>query len=118
MLTRIQRSRKKGWTMPSNSEYAGRPSDYGNPFVIGKEYHPGKLVTQDNCLPLFEAYARDRLKKEPEWLDPLRNLDFIACWCKLSSPCHVDVIIRLLKERYARFYQMAGRAIRSKDAVL
>jgi len=98
MPQRIQRSRAKDWRMPSGAIYAGRPSPYGNPFVIGKEYQPGKLVTQENNLLLFEAYARDRLKREPHWLDPLRGADLIACWCKLTSPCHVDVLLRLLKD--------------------
>lgn len=35
-MKRIQRSRKKGWKMPANSVYVGRPSMWGNPFkVIG-----------------------------------------------------------------------------------
>jgi hypothetical protein len=33
-MKRIQRSRAKGWKMPENAVYVGRPSKYGNPFVM------------------------------------------------------------------------------------
>ena len=33
---RIQRLHTKGWKMPPNTVYVGRPSRYGNPWVIGK----------------------------------------------------------------------------------
>lgn len=33
MPERMQRQRTKGWTMPPNTIYVGRPSVYGNPFV-------------------------------------------------------------------------------------
>jgi hypothetical protein len=35
---RIQRQRIKGWTMPPNTVYVGRPSKLANPFRIG-DYH-------------------------------------------------------------------------------
>lgn len=88
--------------MPLGAIYAGRPGPYGNPFFIGKEYQPGKLVTPENNLLLFEAYARDRLKREPHWLEPLRDVELVACWCKLTSPCHVDILLKLLKDGMAQ----------------
>ncbi len=35
---RIQRKRTKGWRMPANAVYVGRPTKWGNPAEIGKEY--------------------------------------------------------------------------------
>ena len=32
---RIQRKRTKGWKMPPNTVYVGRPTEWGNPFKIG-----------------------------------------------------------------------------------
>ena len=32
---RIQRKRTKGWRMPPNTVYVGRPSKWGNPFNSG-----------------------------------------------------------------------------------
>ena len=34
MPKRIQRKRIKGWRMPKNAIYVGRPSKFGNPFSI------------------------------------------------------------------------------------
>ena len=34
MPQRIQRKRTKGWTMPEGAIYVGRPSQWGNPFVL------------------------------------------------------------------------------------
>lgn len=33
---RIQRRRTKGWTMPPGAIYVGRPTKWGNPFVVGE----------------------------------------------------------------------------------
>ena len=32
MPKRIQRKRAKGWVMPANAVYVGRPTEWGNPF--------------------------------------------------------------------------------------
>src|SRR3990167_5429086 len=34
--TRVQRRRTKGWRMPENTVYVGRPTKWGNNFVVGK----------------------------------------------------------------------------------
>lgn len=36
---RIQRKRTKGWRMPPNTIYVGRPSRWGNPWEIGDNLH-------------------------------------------------------------------------------
>lgn len=36
MPERIQRKRTKGWRMPDNAVYVGRPTIYGNPFMAYK----------------------------------------------------------------------------------
>ena len=46
---RIQRRRTKGWRMPPNTVYVGRPSKWGNPFKVGVVsawQHPGCAVGQ------------------------------------------------------------------------
>jgi hypothetical protein len=37
---RIQRQRTKGWRMPEDAVYVGRPSVYGNPWPIDGEMQP------------------------------------------------------------------------------
>lgn len=40
MPKRIQRQRTKGWTMPVDAVYVGRPSVYGNPWPISGDMQP------------------------------------------------------------------------------
>ena len=39
---RIQRKRTKGWRMPPNTVYVGRPTIWGNPFPVG---HSKGIIT-------------------------------------------------------------------------
>lgn len=113
---RIQRKRTAGAKLPPNTLCATRWGKFCNPFKIGHRYAEGDsflkhyghllddgLVTPENCLTAFDAYLDNILAADPEWLDELLNYDFIACWCSLSSPCHVD---RMLKRLVRRQYQL------------
>ena len=58
---RIQRRRTKGWRMPKNCVYVGRPSKFGNPFegwMIAKLSTKGfkRMMTGefDNCREIKE----------------------------------------------------------------
>ena len=44
---RIQRSRAKGWKMPANAIYVGRPTVWGNPYVVGSELMNGETLTAE-----------------------------------------------------------------------
>jgi hypothetical protein len=46
---RIQRKRVKGWKMPPNTVYVGRPSKWGNPFPVSR------LLCRESAIALFEA---------------------------------------------------------------
>lgn len=52
---RIQRRRARGWTMPPNTVYVGRPTEWGNPFVVGID------GTREECMKLYHALARGYL---------------------------------------------------------
>ena len=64
---RIQRRRTKGWRMPPNTAYVGRPTIYGNPFRANECYiihHPDDPVASTVMLTkqLYgEAGVRARL---------------------------------------------------------
>lgn len=106
--TRIQRSRMKGSSLPPNTICCTRPGQFSNPYAIGSYVQPVGpqktarndeiLITRENCLLFFEEWARQMLEHDPRWLEPLRCADFLACWCKLENECHVDIIIKLLRE--------------------
>lgn len=89
MPKRIQRKRKKGWMMPEGTVYVGRPSKWGNPFRVGRHY-----PTATAAVRAFRVYAAHHAYFNPNWLEPLRGKD-LACWCKLSDPCHADVLLEL-----------------------
>ena len=65
----------------------GRGSRWGNPFREGRD------GTREEVIAKFEAYALERLEREPNWLDPLKGKDLV-CWCA-PKPCHADVLLRL-----------------------
>jgi hypothetical protein len=92
MPHRIQRQRRKGWHKPDNTmrvtRHRGGYEPWGNPFEIGKDGDRAQVVQR------FETYARDRLAKEPSWLDPLRGKD-LACWCPPGEACHADILLLL-----------------------
>jgi len=85
-MKRIQRKRTKGWRMPPNTVYVGRPSKWGNPYVVTL---PGDLET---CLERYSNWLSERIADDPNFLDPLMGKD-LACWCPLDRPCHADILL-------------------------
>ena len=81
--------------LPPDTKRVTRPSKYSNPFKI-KE-HGGKY-TREEAIKKYEEWLQNKLKEDPNFLDPLRKFNYLACFCKpLSTPCHVDVIIKYLR---------------------
>jgi len=98
MAQRIQRKRSKGWKMPPNTIYVGRPTKWGNNNKIG-DPHPffeNHFCTLDDVIWLYECdlKAMEAAGILDDFLAPLRGKD-LACWCPLDKPCHADVLIRL-----------------------
>ena len=69
--------------------YIGRPSKWGNPFVMGKD---GR---RDQVIEKYEAW----LKTQPGLLAALPELrgKVLGCWCAPNA-CHGDVLLRLSKQ--------------------
>lgn len=88
---RIQRSRAKGWKMPANTVYVGRPTKWGNPFRVGRD---GTAV---ECVDKYRQKIGGNIWTTPNNRDikeDLRGKD-LACWCPLSVPCHADVLLEI-----------------------
>lgn len=66
--------------------YIGRPSKWGNPFVVGTHGARGE------CIALYESWLRENGALMSS-LDELRGL-VLGCWCA-PRPCHGDVLVRL-----------------------
>ena len=111
---RIQRKRTKGYRLPDGTICCTRPGKWGNQFPVGMWFkkvspdwyvwtcgdspHFGDQQVRDlaHSLELWREYVRARVKWDRQWLEPLRNAKFLACWCRETATCHVDVIIEAL----------------------
>lgn len=102
---RIQRRRVKGWKMPPNTVYVGRPTKWGNP------YRPTDYLfanADGTPAPHDCAAAREMALQDFRlWLDVTRGGERmyraakelrgknLACWCPLDQPCHADILLEL-----------------------
>lgn len=100
---RIQRKRTKGWRMPPNTVYVGRPTKWGNDHYIGGEIREyiaesgqweRRKATAADAVNFFEA---DMHGRKGEIQRELRGKN-LACWCPLDQPCHADVLLRMANE--------------------
>jgi hypothetical protein len=94
---RIQRRRTKGWRMPEGAVYVGRPTKWGNPFVVGEWDEVSKQrLEAGQCVRLFRTYITQTAWPElvEHAIQELRGRD-LACWCPLDQPCHADVLLEL-----------------------
>src|SRR5215831_20119051 len=60
---RIQRSRSKGWKMPANAIHVGRPTVWGNPYVVGSELMNGETLTAEKAVELYEQHLADNFSE-------------------------------------------------------
>lgn len=67
--------------------YIGRPSKWGNPFVIGQDRD------RHECLKKYAAW----LNEQPQLLADLPELKgkALGCWCAPWNLCHGDILRRL-----------------------
>lgn len=109
MIERVQRSRKKGAKLPSNTLVVTRPTIWGNPWegqdaVAAYKMFVEQVIDGVLCVQTIESALRvKRIFEKPidEWKD-LRSRMFVfdrhqitfrvACWCPVDAKCHGDVI--------------------------
>lgn len=111
---RIQRKRTKGWRMPANTVYVGRPTKFGNPFEVGKQ-NPYGTITKDirhSCV-IYLGFAPQNAKLIASAREELKGAN-LACFCGLCDlhkdglpmgnncpycqRCHADILLRLANE--------------------
>ncbi len=90
---RIQRKRTKGWRMPENTVYVGRPTKWGNPFSCPE--NPIEAVERFRSTLNYGGYLSYADITE------LRGKD-LACWCRIDQPCHADVLLKLANEEQSK----------------
>lgn len=108
---RIQRKRAKGWQMPPNTVYVGRPTMWDSPFIPAEcravGYAGSDVEIKGQCVEAFRVWLgkywrenwdgeESRARREAILLS-LHELcgKNLACWCPLDHPCHADVLLEL-----------------------
>lgn len=91
--------------IPDGAIYVGRPTIWGNKFVIGKPHFvTGKPMTRKDVIDEYEEYMRLLISLDLISLEGLRGKDLV-CWChywdgKGKNPryCHADILLDLVEE--------------------
>ena len=85
--------------------YIGRPSKWGNPFVIGKDGTRKEVIQK----------YRDWIVKQPELMNSLGELSgkVLGCWCE-GLPCHGDVLVELVKNRRLKLAVIGSRTFNDR----
>ena len=77
---------------PSGAVYVGRPSKWGNPFIVKYFGRQGaidgflKWMNRDTGMIAYVGY-------EPPDIEELKGKDLV-CWCA-PLPCHADILLKL-----------------------
>lgn len=83
MKTRVVHCKKHPYEV-----YIGRPSKWGNPFVVGKHGKRGE------CITLYREWLfkpeQEKLRKDVVKLKG----KVLGCWC-YPNPCHGDILKEL-----------------------
>ena len=88
MAERIQRKRTKGWTMPDNTVYVGRPSKWGNLWPVeDKNYEQAVRLYNASVVRKGDGFKVE-VRRE------LRG-KHLACSCPLDQPCHADILLKI-----------------------
>lgn len=78
--------------------FIGRPSIFGNPFVLKREEDREKVVAQ------YEKYARKRIEEDVNFAIAVANLEgrTLGCFCAPRA-CHGDVLVTLTQELKGKY---------------
>lgn len=106
MPERIQLSRAAGWRMPPNTVKVDRTTPWGNPFVVGRDgdqarcvelfrFLMGGYVCMSACAdPFYQDFYLELVRRHAE---DLRGKN-LACWCRVGTPCHADVLLEIANQ--------------------
>lgn len=108
---RIQRKRAKGWKMPPNTVYVGRPTKWGNVWRVNRAFcdcgtsdgtcldYQARCHTSEAAVANYRTDIDEGLMPAVEEIQrELRGKD-LACWCPLDQPCHADVLLEIANRR-------------------
>lgn len=75
--------------VPTDARYVGRPSEFGNPYVVSQALTREKAVAQYRAW----VYAPEQAGLRAHIRRELRGKDLV-CWCA-PSRCHAEVLIEI-----------------------
>jgi len=78
--------------IPPDAVYVGRPSKWGNPFIIGRDGTREEVIERYRRL-MNSILASKTGKLLQQDLEELRGKNLV-CWCA-PLPCHADVLLEL-----------------------
>lgn len=94
-MPRVLSMHKLRGVLPAGAVYVGRPTKWGNPFIVGRD---GKRV---DVVRKYRELLTGQVQRGEVSLEELRGVD-VACYCHEwdglgPSPdfCHADVIVDL-----------------------
>ena len=79
--------------IPHGSVYIGRPSKWGNPFVIGRDGDRGEVIEKYRAWLLEQPDMVDAVKRELAGKD-------LTCFCAPKA-CHGDVLLEVANAQEA-----------------
>lgn len=109
---RIQRKRIRGWRMPADAIYVGRPTLWGNPFTIKAAIETdfaNEATAPQFVVDCFRDWLGASRSGRDWWAGPesdrrrkaildrlgtLRGKNLV-CFCRPDRPCHADVLLEL-----------------------
>ncbi len=86
---------KRTDTIPPDAVYVGRPSKWGNPFMIGHSYGGWDYMTREQVISQHTdwlLYSDQGIELQLSIFD-LRGKDLV-CYCA-PLPCHADILLGL-----------------------
>lgn len=111
---RVQRKRTKGWRMPEGAVYVGRPTKWGNPYVVGAVLcdrtaydDNGRVRDRQHAVDLYRRWIEGATGGLRTSFGPTSSAFLtmgdprdlagrdLACWCPVDQPCHADVLLDL-----------------------
>jgi len=75
---------------PADAVYVGRPTKWGNPFVIGRDGNRREVIAK------YKVYLESNMELQKS-LPELKGKDLV-CWCA-PKPCHADVLLEAANGR-------------------
>lgn len=89
-MCKVLNARNVGKRLSATRLYIGRPSKWGNPFVIGRDGSRADVIAKYRAWIVAQPALMNAL-------DELRGRDLI-CWCAPLA-CHGDLLVELANKR-------------------